>query len=105
MAEVDIADYGFTVIGKPVHTGSLTDSVTDALRNLVLSRDQGTKVGVFGGGQCSTSSDGISKIKQTIPMSSEVAILNALVAKIGNSEDLNTRAQDFVNQLINIKKL
>jgi flavorubredoxin len=92
--------YGVIVIGGPVYAGSLTNSVKDALKSLVLSHDHGNKIGVFGSGQGVTSPDDIAQIKQSIPTSSDDTLSNAVVAKIGSNEDLDTRVQDFVNQLL-----
>jgi hypothetical protein len=92
------AGYKIIVVGGPVYAGALTGSIKDALSNLVL--DQGAKIGVYGSGQGATSPDDIAQIKQSMPTRSDAAIQNAIVVKIGSSEDLNERAQDFVNQLI-----
>ena len=91
--------YSIIVVGGPVYEGSSTASVKDDLKN--LKPDAGTKVGVFGSGQGATSQSDIDMIKSSVPaLSSSGSLSNAIVVKIGSSEDLNTRAQDFVNQLI-----
>ena len=90
--------YKIIVVGGPVYAGALTGSIKDALANLVL--DQGAKIGVYGSGQGATSPDDIAQIKQSMPIRSDTTLQNAIVVKIGSSEDLNERAQDFVNQLI-----
>src|SRR5665647_287832 len=90
--------YNIIVVGGPVYAGALTASTKDVLANLVV--DQGAKIGVYGSGQGATSPDDIAQIKQSIPVRSDATLQNAIVVKIGSSEDLNERAQDFVNQLI-----
>ncbi len=60
-----------------------------------------TRVGVFGSGQGATSQNDIDMIKNSVTaLSSNGTLSNAIVVKIGQKEDLNTRAQDFVNQLV-----
>jgi menaquinone-dependent protoporphyrinogen IX oxidase len=88
--------YNIIVVGGPVYAGGLTSSTKDTLANLVL--DQGGKIGVFGSGQGATSPEDITQIKQSIPVRSDSTLQNAIVVKIGSGEDLNARAQDFVNQ-------
>jgi flavodoxin len=90
--------YEIIVVGGPVYAGALTGSTKDALANLVF--DQGAKIGVYGSGQGETSPEDIAQIKQSMPPRSDATLQNAIVVKIGSSEDLNARAQDFVNQLI-----
>ena len=92
--------YSVIVIGGPVYAGSLTGSVKDALNNLVLSHDQGAKIGIFRSGQGATSPDDVAQIKQSIPARSDNSLSEAVVVKIGSSEDLSTRTQDFINQLL-----
>ena len=96
----NIDGYNVIVIGGPVYAGALTSSIKDALGNMVISHGNGVKVGIFGSGQGATSADDIAQIRQSIPSRSDDSILEAVVVKIGSSEDLNTRAQDFVNQLL-----
>src|SRR5665647_65801 len=90
--------YNIIVVGGPVYAGALTGSTKDVLANLVF--DQGAKIGVYGSGQGATSPQDIAQIKQSIPTRSEQNLQSAIVVKIGNGEDLNARAQNFVNQLI-----
>jgi hypothetical protein len=90
--------YNIVVVGGPVYAGALTGSIKDALTNLVI--DQGGKIGVYGSGQGATSPDDIAQIKQSMPIRSDATLQNAIVVKIGSSEDLNARVQDFVNQLV-----
>jgi flavodoxin len=97
-AAAHTTDYGVIVIGGPVYAGALTSSVKDALINLELSNR--AKVGIFGSGQGETSPDDIAQLKQSIPTRSDDSLSEAVVVKIGSSEDLNTRAQDFVNQIV-----
>ena len=91
--------YNIIVVGGPVYAGALTSSIKGALDGLVLNYDQGAKIGVFGSGQGATTPDDVAMIKQSIPVRSDSNLQNAIVIKIGSSEDLSTRAQDFVNQL------
>ena len=99
-AAASITGYKVIVIGGPVYAGGLTGSVKDALNNLDLSHGQGTKIGIFGSGSGATSPNDIAQLKQSIPAGSDKSLSEAVVVKIGSSEDLNTRAQDFVNQLL-----
>ena len=74
-------------------------SVKDTLNN--LKPDQGTKVGVFGSGQGATTPSDVSMIRNSVSaLSSGGSLSNAVVVKIGQTEDLNTRALDFVSQLV-----
>jgi flavodoxin len=97
-AAVITTGYNIIVVGGPVYAGALTSSAKNALANLVVN--QGAKIGVFGSGQGPTSPEDIAQIKQSIPFRSDTTLQNATVVKIGNSEDLNARTQEFVNQLI-----
>jgi flavodoxin len=90
--------YNIIVVGGSVYADALTGSTKNALANLLLN--QGTKIGVYGSGQGATSTEDIAQIRQSIPTRSDVNLQNAIVVKIGRGEDLNARAQDFVNQLI-----
>jgi flavodoxin len=97
-AAATTSGYNIIVVGGPVYAGALTSSVKDNLKSIFI--DQGTKVGVFGSGQGATSPDDIAMIKQSIPSNSNSDLSNGVVVKIGEKEDLNARAQDFVNQLV-----
>jgi flavodoxin len=97
-AAATTSGYNIIVVGGPVYAGALTSSVKDNLKSIFI--DQGTKVGVFGSGQGATSPDDIAMIKQSIPSNSNSDLSNVVVVKIGEKEDLNARAQDFVNQLV-----
>ena len=90
--------YNIIVVGGPVYAGTLTSSAKDALANLVFNQD--AKIGVYGSGQGPTSPEDIAQIKQSMPFRSDTTLQNAIVVKIGSSEDLNARTQEFVNQLI-----
>ena len=93
------AGYAIIVVGGPIYAGSPTVSVKDNLKN--LKPDSETKVGVFGSGQGATSQSDIDMIKSSVPaLSNNGPLSNAIVVKIGDKEDLNTRAQDFLNQLL-----
>jgi flavodoxin len=99
-AATDTNGYNIIVIGGPVYAGALTSSIKDAIRNMVLSYGQGLKVGVFGSGSGATTPDDISMLKQSMPTRSDDSLSEAVIVKIGSGEDLNARAQDFVNQLL-----
>ena len=93
------AGYTIIVVGGPIYAGSPTASVKDDLKN--LKPDSETKVGVFGSGQGATSQSDIDMIKSSVPaLSTNGSLSNAIVVKIGDKEDLNVRASDFVNQLV-----
>jgi flavodoxin len=94
-AASNTTDYSI-VVGGPVYAGALTSSVKDSLNGISIS--QSTKVGVFGSGQGSTSQDDIAELKKSMP--TRFYLSNVVVVKIGSSEDLSTRTQDFVNQLL-----
>jgi flavodoxin len=98
-AATKTAGYNIIVVGGPIYAGSPTGSVKDELKN--LKPDSGTKVGVFGSGSGATSQSDIDMIKSSVPaLSNNGSLSNAIVVKIGDKEDLITRAQDFVNQLL-----
>jgi len=97
-AAADTSGYSIIVIGGPVYAGALTGSVKDTLSH--LSPSQGAKVGVFGSGQGATTPNDVAMLKQSIPANSDATLSNAVVVKIGEKEDINTRTQDFVNQLL-----
>jgi hypothetical protein len=55
------------------------------------------RVGVFGSGSGSTTPEDVAAIKAGVPVLQEGGSLaNAVVVKIGQNEDLNTRASEFV---------
>ncbi len=86
------------VIGGPIYAGAPTSSVKDALNS--LNPSVGVKVGVYGSGGGATSPEDIAQIKNAVPALASGGVLsNAVVVKIGEGEDLNARAQEFVNQL------
>ncbi len=98
-AAANVAGYNVIVAGGPVYAGALTSSVKDFLNN--LHPDTGTKVGVFGSGQGSTTPEDIAQMMDSVSaLHSGGSLANAVVVKIGQSEDLNTRTTDFVNQLL-----
>ncbi len=97
-AAANTAGYSIVVAGGPVYAGSITVSVKDFVDN--LSFNSTTKVGVYGSGQGSTTPSDVTMIRSSIPaLKDNVSLSNTVVVKIGQSEDLNTRASDFVNQL------
>jgi flavodoxin len=101
-------DYGVVVVGGPIYAGSPTVSVKDYLNNLSpghASQGSGpyffTRVGVFGSGQGATSPSDVAMIRNSVAaLSDNGPLSNAVVVKIGQTEDLNTRVSDFVNQLV-----
>jgi flavodoxin len=95
-AASNTTDYSIIIVGGPVYAGALTSSIKDKLNTMTVV--QGAKIGVFGNGSGATSPDDIAQIKQSMPTRSELS--GAIVVKIGNSEDIDSRAQDFVNQLV-----
>jgi flavodoxin len=99
--------YSIVVVGGPVYAGSVTSSVKDFVDNLspgYASPGFGPymfiKLGVFGSGSGATSPEDIAAIKSSVPTLSNSTFSNPVIVKIGQNEDLNARAQDFVNQLI-----
>jgi len=66
-----------------------------------LKPDHGTKVGVFGSGQGATTPSGVSMIRNSVSaLSTNGSLSNAVIVKIGQSDDLNARASDLVTQLV-----
>ena len=99
-AAAHTANYSIIIAGGPVYAGTPTSSVKDFLNN--LRPDQGAKVGVYESGSGATTPQDIASIRNSISALKEGGTLqNATVVKIGQSEDLNARAQDFINQLVN----
>lgn len=99
-AAANTTGYDVIVIGGPIYAGTPTASVKDALNALVLNHDQDTRIGVFGSGQGPTSQEDVAQIKGALPSSADTAMQNAVVVKIGETEDLDARVSDFVNQLV-----
>jgi flavodoxin len=94
-----IGGFSIVVAGGPIYAGSPTSSVKDFLNNLKPS--QGVKVGVFGSGSGSTAPEDVAQIRNSVgPLQSGGSLANAVVVKIGQNEDLNARASDFVTQLL-----
>ncbi len=90
--------YAIIVVGGPTYAGSLTASVKDCLNN--LKPDQGTKVGVFGSGSGATTPSDVSMLKNSVSaLGTNGKLSDAVVVKIGQTENLDTRAQELVNQL------
>jgi len=91
--------YGVIVVGGPIYAGTPTSSVKDCLSN--LNPTQGVKIGVFGSGQGATTPSDVQMIKDALAsLKDGNSLSNAVVVKIGQSEDLNARAADFVTQLL-----
>ena len=107
-AAANITGYSVVVAGGPVYAGALTSSLKDFLNNLPAGHASPgygpyilTRVGVFGSGQGATSQSDIDMIKNSVnALSANGTLSGATVVKIGQREDLNTRAQEFVNQLV-----
>jgi flavodoxin len=91
-------NYDIIVVGSPIYAGAPTSSVKEFLGNL---NPNSAKVGVFGSGQGATSADDITMIINAVPsLQSGGGLSGAVVVKIGEKEDLDARASDFVNQLV-----
>lgn len=99
-AAANTAGYDVIVVGGPIYAGGPTLSVKDALNS--ISTDSGSAtVGVFGSGQGESSPEDIAQIRSAVPaLSSGGALSEAVVLKIGETEDLDARASEFVNQLL-----
>jgi flavodoxin len=92
------AGYSVVVAGGPIYAGSPTSSVKDFLGN--LNPASGTKVGVFGSGSGATTPEDVAAIKSAVPaLQSGGNLSGAVVVKIGQTEDLDARASELVNQL------
>ncbi len=99
-AASDISGYTVIVVGGPVYAGAPAASVKDAINNLHV--DSTTVVGVYGSGQGATSPDDVAQIKNSVStLQSGGDLSNAVIVKIGETEDINARASDFVNELLN----
>ncbi|MCW3984446.1 MAG: flavodoxin domain-containing protein [Candidatus Bathyarchaeota archaeon] len=91
--------YDVIVVGGPIYAGAPTASVIGTLNS--LNPDANTKVGVFGSGQCATTPEDIAQIKGGVAALQSGGVLsNAVVVKIGETEDIDARASDFVAQLV-----
>lgn len=105
-AAANTTGYSIIVVGGPIYAGSPTASVKDFLNNLQpgYAIPNGPyffiRVGVFGSGQGATTPSDVAAIKNAVPALKNGDLKGALIVKIGQTENLNTRAQDFVNQLI-----
>jgi flavodoxin len=98
-AAANTTGYDIIVIGGPIYAGAPTASVKDALSN--LKHDADTRVGVYGSGQGASAPEDIVAIKASVPaLQNNGALSNAIVVKIGESENLSQRTQDFVIDLI-----
>ncbi|MCW4010269.1 MAG: flavodoxin domain-containing protein [Candidatus Bathyarchaeota archaeon] len=98
-AAANTAGYNIIIAGGPIYAGTPTASVKDFLTNLNLT--QTTKVGVFGSGSGATTPEDVAQITNAIAaLPNGDTLANAVVVKIGNNEDINARAADFVSQLI-----
>ena len=93
----NITGYGVVVVGGPIYAGSPTVSVKDCLNDLKPAQD--VRVGVFGSGQGATSPSDVQMIRDSVASLKSGPLLDAVVVKIGQGEDLTARASDFVSQL------
>jgi hypothetical protein len=95
----NVGSYNIIVVGGPIYLGGVTSSIKYALDN--LHPDKGTSVGVFGVGASVSSLEDLAKMKSSAPtLESGGALSKAIVMKIGNSDDFNATAIDFVNKLV-----
>ena len=80
--------YDVIVIGGPIYAGVPTSSVKDALST--LQHDSDTVVGVYGSGQGATTQEDVAMIINGVPaLQSGGALSDAVVVKIGETEDLD----------------
>jgi flavodoxin len=94
----NVMGYQIIVAGGPIYAGVPTSSVKDFLTN--LNPPSNMRVGVFGSGSGSTTPEDVAAIKAGVPALQEGgSMANAVVVKIGQSEDINARAIDLVAQL------
>lgn len=94
----DTVSYSVIVAGGPIYAGGPTSSVKDFLGS--LNPNQGAAVGVFGSGQGATTPDDVAAIKSAVPtLQSGGTLEDAVVVKIGETEDLDARVTELVNQL------
>jgi flavodoxin len=106
-AAANVTGYSIVVVGGPIYAGSPTASVKNFLGNLQpgYAIPNGPysfiRVGVFGIGQGTTTPDDVAAIKNAVPVLSKGTLSSTVIVKIGQNEDLNARAQDFVVQLTN----
>jgi len=106
-AAANASNYAVIVVGGPVYGGSLTSSVRDFLKGLKpyqSSLPEGTlifnKVGIFGSGGGSTTPKDVTILRNSVSaLSNNGTLSQAIVVKIGQSENLNARAADFTSQL------
>lgn len=95
----NLSGYSIIVVGGPIYAGSPTSSVKTFLNS--LNPAQGVKVGVFGSGQGPQDTNDTALVsKEVAALPSDSSLTLSAVAKIGSSEDLNTRSTDFVTQLL-----
>jgi flavodoxin len=98
-AAANTSGYNIIVVGGPIYAGVPTSSVKDFISNLTPA--QGVKLGVFGSGSGPQEQSDIEQITNTIAgLPNGSSLTDAVVVKIGSSEDLNTRSTDFVTQLL-----
>jgi flavodoxin len=94
----DTAGYSIIVVGGPIYAGGPTSSVKDFLGS--LNPNAATAVGVFGSGEGVTTPEDVSMIRNAVPaLQSGGSLQDAVVVKIGQTEDLDARASELVNQL------
>ena len=91
-AAAHTSGYSVIVVGGPIYAGKPTSSVDSFLSN--LNPAQGAKVGVYGSGSFSVSTDKVA----LLPKNSTLTITYS--TKILSSEVQSVRCQEFVNQLL-----
>jgi hypothetical protein len=92
---------GYTIIvaGGPIYAGTPTTSVKDFLNT--IKSTQTTRIGVFRSGSGETAPEDIAQSKDTIAaLPNANALSNAIIMKIGTSENLDLPVNDLTEQLV-----
>ncbi len=92
---------GYTIIvaGGPIYAGTPTSSVKDFLSN--LDPAPSTRIGVFGSGSGAQEQNDVDMIRKSMEgLSNGDSFADAVIVKIGSSEDLDARTIDFVAQML-----
>ncbi len=105
IAVANATAYPIIVVGGPVYAGSLTASVRDFLNSLSAQSSSAdfelTRLGVFGSGSGASEPEDITQMRQSVAaLSGDGELSDALVVKIGQSENLAARTHDFVYSLL-----
>jgi flavodoxin len=97
-AATNTAGYSVIVVGSPIYAGGPTSSVKDFLNGLEGS---GFSLGVFGSGQGASTPDDVTMVRDAVPvLQGGGTFSDAVVVKIGETENLDDRASEFVNELV-----